>query len=122
MKFADFHKMDSKYSAFALHDGINIFGDFEWVEEEKTYYVDTSIYKRDLVLPSNPKIGFKIIVHDFFDSWKIRPLKVYRNGNPIMGIEEHLICDEPKSIIALVWYGGYIGWKIEPVTRQNIGI
>ena len=71
MKFADFHKMGSKYSAFALHDGINIFGDFEWVEEEKTYYVDTSIYKRDLVLPSNPKIGFRIIGHDFFDSWKI---------------------------------------------------
>ena len=122
MKFDDFHKMGSKYSAFALHDGINIFGDFEWVEEEKTYYVDTSIYKRDLVLPSNPKIGFKIIVHDFFDSWKIRPLKVYRNGNPIMGIEEHLVCDEPNSIFALVWYGGYFGWKIEPVTRQNIGI
>ena len=53
MKFADFHKMGSKYSAFALHDGINIFGDFERVEEEKTYYVDTSIFVGKFLEPGN---------------------------------------------------------------------
>lgn len=89
---------------------------YEYVDHEKNYFVDTNMQKGMLVLPPNPKDGFKIIVSDYFGSWMYHPLVIHRNGKPIMGLEEHMTCDAPNSVFALVYTNTSAGW----VVTQNL--
>jgi hypothetical protein len=89
---------------------------YEYVEHEKSYYVDTHMQKGMLVLPPNPRDGFKIIVSDHFGSWIWHPLVIHRNGKPIMGIDEHMTCDVPNMVFALVYTNTPAGW----VVTQNL--
>lgn len=90
---------------------------YEYVEAERSYYIDTQYQKGMLVLPPNPKPGFKIIVTDYFGSWMYYPLIVHRNGKKIMGMEEHMTCDVPHMIFGLVYTETEYGW----VVTQNLG-
>jgi hypothetical protein len=69
-----------------------------------------------LVLPPNPRDGFKLIVSDYFGSWIYHPLIIHRNGKPIMGLEEHMTCDAPNMIFALIYTNTTAGW----VVSQNL--
>jgi len=89
---------------------------YEYVEHEKSYYVDTNMQKGMLVLPTNPRDGFKIIVSDYFGSWIYHPLVIHRNGKPIMGMDEHMTCDAPNMVFALVYTNTSAGW----VVTQNL--
>jgi hypothetical protein len=89
---------------------------YEYVEHERSYYVDTNMQKGMLVLPANPRDGFKIIISDYFGSWIWHPLIVHRNGKPIMGLDEHMTCDVPNMIFALVYTNTLAGW----VVTQNL--
>lgn len=89
---------------------------YEYVEHEQSYYVDTNMQKGMLVLPPNPRDGFKIIVSDYFGSWIYHPLIIHRNGKPIMGINENMTCDAPNSIFALIYTNTSSGW----VVTQNL--
>lgn len=89
---------------------------YEYVENERTYFVDTWNQRGVLVLPPRPRDGFKIIVSDRFGSWVAHPLVVHRNGNPIMGLEEHMTCDVPNMVFALVYTNTPTGW----VVTQNL--
>jgi hypothetical protein len=89
---------------------------YEYVEHERSYYVDTNMQKGMLVLPANPRDGFKIIISDYFGSWIWHPLIVHRNGKPIMGLDEHMTCDVPNMIFALVYTNTPAGW----VVTQNL--
>ena len=89
---------------------------YEYVEHERSYYIDTNMQKGMLVLPPNPREGFKLIVSDYFGSWIYHPLIIHRNGKPIMGIEEHMTCDVPNMIFALVYTNTPTGW----VVTQNL--
>ncbi len=89
---------------------------YEYVEHERSYYVDTNMQKGMLVLPPNPRDGFKLIVSDYFGSWIYHPLIIHRNGKMIMGLEEHMTCDVPSMIFALVYTNTSAGW----VVSQNL--
>lgn len=89
---------------------------YEYVEHERSYYVDTNMQKGMLVLPPNPRDGFKLIVSDYFGSWIYHPLIIHRNGKPIMGLEEHMTCDVPNMIFALIYTNTQAGW----VVSQNL--
>lgn len=89
---------------------------YEYVEHERSYYVDTNMQKGMLVLPANPRDGFKIIISDYFGSWIWHPLIVHRNGKPIMGLDEHMTCDVPNMIFGLVYTNTPAGW----VVTQNL--
>jgi len=89
---------------------------YEYVEHERSYYVDTNMQKGMLVLPPNPRDGFKLIVSDYFGSWIYHPLIIHRNGKPIMGLEEHMTCDVPNMIFALIYTNTTAGW----VVSQNL--
>ena len=89
---------------------------YEYVEHERSYYVDTNTQKGMLVLPPNPRDGFKLIVSDYFGSWIYHPLIIHRNGNLIMGLEEHMTCDVPNMIFALIYTNTSAGW----VVSQNL--
>ena len=89
---------------------------YEYVEHERSYYVDTNMQKGMLVLPPNPRDGFKLIVSDYFGSWIYHPLIIHRNGNLIMGLEEHMTCDVPNMIFALIYTNTTAGW----VVSQNL--
>ena len=85
---------------------------YEFVEHERLYYVDTNAQKGVLVLPPNPHDGFKLLVSDRFGSWIYYPLIIHRNGKPIMGLEEHMTCDVPNMIFALVYTNTAAGWVV----------
>jgi hypothetical protein len=89
---------------------------YEYVEHERSYYVDTNMQKGMLVLPPNPRDGFKLIVSDYFGSWIYHPLIIHRNGKMIMGLEEHMTCDVPNMIFALIYTNTSAGW----VVSQNL--
>ena len=82
---------------------------YEYVEHEGTYYVDTQYQRGMLVLPPNPKPGFKLVISDHYGSWIYYPLIVHRNGKKIMGLEEHMQCDDPFSIFSMI-YAPETGW------------
>jgi len=89
---------------------------YEYVEHEQSYYVDTNMQKGMLVLPPNPRDGFKIIVSDYFGSWIYHPLIIHRNGKSIMGFDEHMTCDVPNMIFGLIYTNTRVGW----VVTQNL--
>lgn len=89
---------------------------YEYVEHERSYYIDTNMQKGMLVLPPDPREGFKLIVSDYFGSWIYHQLIIHRNGKPIMGLEEHMTCDVPNMIFALVYTNTPTGW----VVTQNL--
>lgn len=89
---------------------------YEYVEHERSYYVDTNMQKGMLVLPPNPRDGFKLVVSDYFGSWIYNPLIIHRNGKPIMGMEEHMTCDVPNMIFSLIYTNTTAGW----VVSQNL--
>jgi hypothetical protein len=99
---------------FHIHSGDEYA--YEYVEHERSYYVDTNMQKGMLVLPPNPRDGFKLIVSDYFGSWIYHPLVIHRNGKPIMGLEEHMTCDVPNMIFALIYTNTSVGW----VVSQNL--
>lgn len=101
-------------SKFYVHSGDEYA--YEYVEHERSYYVDTNMQKGMLVLPPNPRDGFKLIVSDYFGSWIYHPLIIHRNGNLIMGLEEHMTCDVPNMIFALIYTNTTAGW----VVSQNL--
>lgn len=99
---------------FHIHSGDEFA--YEYVEHERSYYVDTNMQKGMLVLPPEPRFGFKIIVSDYFGSWIYHPLIIHRNGKPIMGIDEHMTCDVPNMIFAMIYTNTSAGW----VVSQNL--
>jgi hypothetical protein len=99
---------------FHIHSGDEFA--YEYVEHERSYYVDTNMQKGMLVLPPNPRPGFKLIVSDYFGSWIYHPLVIHRNGKPIMGLDEHMTCDVPNMIFALIYTDTHAGW----VVSQNL--
>jgi hypothetical protein len=86
---------------------------YEYVTHERTYFVDTSHQRGMLVLPSAAREGFKIVICDSSGSWHWHPLVIHRNGGKIMGLEEHLVCDEPFSVFGLTYAASTgLGWVI----------
>lgn len=90
----------------------------EYARDWYLHCVDTRDQSCILVLPAKPHDGFKIIVQDKFDSWESSPLVIHRNGNKIMGLEEHLTCDQPKMMFALV-YTNLTGWVVTTDLKMN---
>jgi hypothetical protein len=94
---------------------------YEYVEHEKTYFIDTWAQKGMLVLPSKPRDGFKIIVSDRFGSWKAHHLVVHRNGSDIEGLSEHLVCDHPNAVFSLTFTTTRLGWVVgQNLTTQDL--
>ena len=86
---------------------------YEYVKDEGKYYVDTSDKPAMLVLPPRPRPGFRLTVVDHYGSWKFYPLTVHRNGNLIMGGEEHLRCDVPNMVFSLIYAPETrLGWVV----------
>ena len=81
--------------------------------------VDTTGQSCVLVLPAKPHDGFKIIVQDKFSSWEESPLVIHRNGNKIMGMEEHLKCDLKNQVFALVYVAALQDWVITQDLKIN---
>lgn len=110
-------KWNHQKSQFQLNSGDEIA--YEHVEEEKIYYIDTTNQRGVLVLPHKPRIGFKLTISDRYGQWLYYPLIIHRNGAPIMGIEEHMTCDEPNSIFVMEYVNPVFGWKIHQNTDKN---
>lgn len=91
---------------------------YEYVEHEKTYFIDTWNQKGMLVLPPNPRDNFKIIVSDRFGSWAAHHLVVHRNGHDIEGLSEHLVCDQPNAVFTLTYTLTNLGW----IVGQNLSV
>ena len=94
---------------------------YEYVQNEGSYQFDTSMRPVTLVLPANPIDKFRIEICDYFKSWMINPLVIHRNGNKIMGIEEHLNCDVPGSMLALIYTRTSMGWIVDTTLTKFLG-
>lgn len=92
---------------------------YEYVENERTYHIDTHNQKGMLVLPPNPTPGFKIIVGDYCGSWIYYPLIVHRNGKKIMGLEENMTCDVPNMVFGLLYTETEYGWIVTQDLSTN---
>jgi hypothetical protein len=84
----------------------------EYARDGFLHCVDTTDQSCVLVLPAKPNDGFKIIVQDKFSSWEASPLMIHRNGNKIMGMEEHLTCDLKNQVFALVYVAALQDWVV----------
>lgn len=93
---------------------------YEYVHEERSYYVDTTSQKAMLVLPPNPRENFNIVVADYCGSWSFYPLVIHRNGKPIMGFEENMVCDVPGAIFSLTYTSTRIGWVVGSKLLQPV--
>lgn len=94
---------------------------YEYVQNEGSYQFDTSMGPVTLVLPANPIDKFRIEICDYFKSWMINPLVIHRNGNRIMGVEEHLNCDVPGSMLALIYTRTSMGWIVDTTLTKFLG-
>ena len=94
---------------------------YEYVQNEGSYQFDTSMRPVTLVLPANPIDKFRIEICDYFKSWMINPLVIHRNGNKIMGVEEHLNCDVPGSMLALIYTRTSMGWIVDTTLTKFLG-
>ena len=94
---------------------------YEYVQNEGSYQFDTSMRPVTLVLPANPIDKFRIEICDYFKSWMINPLVIHRNGNRIMGVEEHLNCDVPGSMLALIYTRTTMGWIVDTTLTKFLG-
>ncbi len=88
---------------------------YEHIVEERMYALDTTKRKGIIVLPSQPKIGFRALVSDRHNTWLYNPLIVHRNGNKLAGLEENMICDEPQSMFVCEFKNKKDGW----IVHQN---
>jgi hypothetical protein len=91
----------------------------EYARDGYLHCVDTTDQSCVLVLPAKPHDGFKIIVQDKFSSWEASPLVIHRNGNKIMGMEEHLTCDLKNQVFALVYTTTSAGWVVTQDLKIN---
>jgi hypothetical protein len=86
--------------------------DYHYVEDGKTYSFNTFNKKAMLVLPPKPKIGDTIYFCDRSGSTQWFPVTIHRNGNPIMGDNEHMNCDVPNINFKMRYVGGFLGWEV----------
>ena len=91
----------------------------EYARDGFLHCVDTTDQSCVLVLPAKPHDGFKIVVQDKFSSWAASPLVIHRNGNKIMGMEEHLTCDLNNQVFALVYTTTSAGWVVTQDLKIN---
>lgn len=84
------------------------------VKNNAHYSFDVFNKKAIVVLPTNPIKNFTVSFSDQTGSTRAFPVIIHRNGNKIMGENEHMICDVPNSIFRLTFVGGYMGWFVTP--------
>ena len=86
--------------------------DYRYVESGGTYNFNSFNNKAMFVLPPKPNINTTITFTDKYGATKWNPVIVHRNGNPIMGEDEHMTCDVPWAFFNLKFIGGKIGWCV----------
>jgi hypothetical protein len=102
--------------------------EFDYKDVENGGYYNLNSFDKPgmFVLPPNPKIGTTIYFADGEGSTRWFPVKIHRNGNPIMGENEHMNCDVPNANFKVKYVGGYLGWLVEAdlrfVPKQSMGV
>lgn len=93
--------------------------EFDYVYVENNGYYQFESYNKgaSFVLPPNPEVGTTIYFSDGSGSTIWFPVKIHRNGNPIMGEDEHMICDIPNIQFSMRFVGGYVGWEVQADSR-----
>jgi hypothetical protein len=99
--------------------------DYKYVENNGHYNLNSFNRSGMFVLPPNPEIGTTIYFADGEGSTRWFPVKIHRNGNPIMAEDEHMSCDVPNVNFKMEFVGGYMGWLVEAdlrfVPKQALG-
>ena len=78
---------------------INSGEEFDYKNVENGGHYNLNSFNRSgmFVLPPNPEQGTTIYFADGEASTRWFPVKIHRNGNPIMGVDDHMICDVPNA-------------------------
>ncbi len=92
---------------------------YENIEEERMYALDTRLRKGIIVLPHNPKIGFRALISDRHNTWVYNPLVVHRNGNKLAGLEENMTCDMPNGMFVCEFKNKKDGWIVHQNFKLN---
>ena len=108
---------------------INSGEEFDYKNVENGGHYNLNSFNRSgmFVLPPNPEQGTTIYFADGEASTRWFPVKIHRNGNPIMGEDEHMNCDVPNVSFKMKFMGGYLGWLLESdmrfvANKSNLGV
>lgn len=75
---------------------------------------DTSGGSFTLTLPANPNEGDSIDIFDYSETFDTNPLTIARNGKPIEGLAEDLVCNVEGAYFTLIYTGSIRGWQVLP--------
>jgi hypothetical protein len=84
--------------------------------------VDTSSSSITITLPNNPTAGSSIDFFDYTDSFNSNNLTIQRNGYPVEGFLENLICDVKGASFTMVFINESFGWQIIPRSATTLPI
>lgn len=65
-----------------------------------------------ITLPPTPTAYTEVTLADHAGTWKTNNVTVARNGSPINGLAEDLVCDVAAKQILLRYQGATIGWRV----------
>ena len=93
---------------------VNSGEEFDYTNVEVGGHYNFASFNRKgvFVLPPNPQVGDVIYFSDREGSTKWFPTVIHRNGNAIMGENEHMTCDVPNISFKMAFLGGYLGWQV----------
>jgi hypothetical protein len=89
---------------------------YEYVESGQNYTLYSYDKSAMFVLPPKPQLNDVIKFTDQGGSTRWFPVKIHRNGNLIMGEQDHMSCDIPNIAFMMKFVGGPIGWQVIPDT------
>lgn len=112
--FAEMSNKTNQVNLFFFSDG-----SVQLSETNQIYSLEHLPENTDLILPKNPKLmDFIVLYYEQSTSAAIvsfdkkTRIKLYGNGNRLMGLDEPLICDMPFMSLKLVFAGEIEGWVI----------
>jgi hypothetical protein len=94
-------------------------GFYELSETNKIYHLEHIPYNTDLYLPKYPKFldwvamyyNQDIVIHKVSND-RITKIKIFGNGNRVMGLDESLLCDMAFMSLRLCFMGPIDGWVV----------
>ena len=103
--------------------GIQMFsfsnGSVELKKTNELYCLEHLPLSTDLLLPKNPKLMDWVVLFyeqttilDNVSHDRLTKIKIRGNGQRIMGLDEHLLCDMPFMSLRLVFLGDIDGWVV----------
>lgn len=86
------------------------FDDYTAIAGDKIF-ADTFAGTWDFNLPTNPSDGDEVTIADFRGGWHTFPLRVWRSGEKIMGLEESMDLNVRHLVVTLVYRSAIADWR-----------